>query len=244
MEIKKGDTVRVSGHYLAIMIADGIVHNALNNATFVVDNIDRKGRMAYVSCKLPISLQSPIAHLIRVNAEAKERKIECGDKVLAMKTDQIAPSCEAETFRRNVSLVTKIKNGIASLFIIDRYGANHYARTAVEFLQKVTDEPTMQTEGVADANEQMQEEYMRFMKDCMSGEIYTQSDFIEDYDPSKHEVNPKPRYIPKIMFNTEFWVKYEADLAKELAIVYGKRGKSPLDAVAAAKEITKRLKQK
>lgn len=244
MKIKQGDKVRVSGHYLAIMIADGIVHNALNNATFVVDNIDRNGRMAYVSCKLPISLQSPIAHLIRVNAEAKERKIECGDKVLAMKTDQIAPSCEAETFRRNVSLVTKIKNGIASLFIIDRYGANHYARTAVEFLQKVTDEPTEQTEAHTDANEEMQEEYMRFMKDCMSGEIYTQSDFLKDYDPSKHEVNPKPRYIPKIMFNTEFWVKYEADLAKELAIAYGKRGESPLDAVAAAKEITKRLKQK
>lgn len=58
------------------------------------------------------------------------------------------------------------------------------------------------------------------------------------------EKNNKPRYVPKIMFNTEFWVKYEADLAKELAISYAKRGKSPLDAVAAAKEITKRLKQK
>lgn len=41
-----------------------------------------------------------------------------------------------------------------------------------------------------------------------------------------------------------FWATYTADLAKELAIAYGKRGKSPLDAVAAAKEIVKRLKQK
>lgn len=80
-EIKQGDKVRVSGHYLAIMIADGIVHNALNNATFVVDNIDRKGRMAYVSCKLPISLQSPIVHLIKVDAEAKEAKYHKGDRV-------------------------------------------------------------------------------------------------------------------------------------------------------------------
>lgn len=40
------------------------------------------------------------------------------------------------------------------------------------------------------------------------------------------------------------WDVYTADLAKELAIAYGKRGKSPLDAVAAAKEIVKRLKQK
>lgn len=105
-------------------------------------------------------------------------------------------------------------------------------------------EPTEQTEAHTDANKRLQEEYMRLMKDCMSGEIYTQSDFIEDYDPSKHEVSPKPRYTPEIKSNTEFWVKYEADLAKELAIAYGKRGKSPLDAVAAAKEITKRLKQK
>lgn len=41
-----------------------------------------------------------------------------------------------------------------------------------------------------------------------------------------------------------YWDAYAADLAKELAISYAKRGKSPLDAVAAAKEITKRLKQK
>lgn len=40
------------------------------------------------------------------------------------------------------------------------------------------------------------------------------------------------------------WDAYTADLAKELAISYAKRGKSPLDAVAAAKEIVKRLKQK
>lgn len=258
MEIKRGDKVRVSGHYLAIMIADGIVHNALNNATFVVDNINTEGRMAYVSCELPISLQSPIAHLIKVDAEARERKIKCGDKVLAMKTDQIAPSSEAETFRRNVSLVTKIKNGIASLFIIDRYGANHYARTAVEFLQKVTDESTEQTEAHTDANEQLQEEYMRFMKNMCEvhdahirhcGQIYTQDDFINDYDPSKHEVNPNPRYIPKIMFNTEFWVKYEADLAHDLAVQMVKCNRNNYDkignmAVRVAKSVVENLKQK
>lgn len=108
-------------------------------------------------------------------------------------------------------------------------------------------EPTEQTEAHTDVNEQLQEEYMRFMKDCMSGEIYTQSDFLKDYDPSKHEVNPEPRYIPKIMFNTEFWVKYEADLAKELAIRVANRIDNPQDvtsyAVDIAKDIVKRLKQ-
>lgn len=250
MKIKQGDKVRVSGHYLAIMIADGIVRDALNNAIFVVDNIDRKGRMAYVSCKLPISLQSQIAHLIKVDAEAKERKIECGDKVLAMKTDQIAPSCEAETFRRNVSLVTKIKNGIASLFIIDRYGANHYARTAVEFLQKVTDEPAEQTEAHTDANEKLQEEYMRFMKnmcevhDTRIRQMEAELDEFRKAELDRILHPEKPTFEVTIDNVAMNWQRYEADLAKELAIAYGKRGENPLDAVAAAKDITKRLKQK
>ena len=59
-------------------------------------------------------------------------EIKASDKVLALKTDQITPSYEANTFRRNISQVTNVKDGIASLS-----GGNHYARTAVEFLGKV-----------------------------------------------------------------------------------------------------------
>lgn len=110
-----------------------------------------------------------------------------------------------------------------------------------------TYEPTEQTEAHTDANEKLQEEYMRFMKGCMSGEIYTQSDFLKDYDPAKHEVNPKPRCIPKIMFNTEFWVKYEADLAKEIALKVANRYNDPEEtakyAAKAAKQIVKHLKE-
>ena len=52
-------------------------------------------------------------------------------------------------------------------------------------------------------------------------------------------------YIPDPnSFFKRDWDAYTVDLAKELAIAYAKRGKSPLDAVAAAKEIAKRLKQK
>lgn len=70
-------------------------------------------------------------------------EIKPGDKVLAMKTDMITPSCKADMFRRNVSLVTRIEDGMASLYVIDQYGDNHYARTAVEFLSKVKDETTV-----------------------------------------------------------------------------------------------------
>ena len=59
-------------------------------------------------------------------------------------------------------------------------------------------------------------------------------------------LHPEKYYTYEVTVNNVAmdWPRYEADLAKELAIAYGKRGKSPLDAVAAAKEITKRLKQK
>lgn len=77
--------------------------------------------------------------------------------------------------------------------------------------------------------------------------VAKQSDFIKDYAPEKHEINPNPRLIPKIMFNTEFWVKYEADLAREIALKVANRYNNPEEtaeyAAKAAKQIVKRLKE-
>lgn len=39
------------------------------------------------------------------------------------------------------------------------------------------------------------------------------------------------------------WLRYEADLAKELSVAYAKKGFDPIEAVGEAKEIVKRLKQ-
>ena len=86
------------------------------------------------------------------------------------------------------------------------------------------------------------------MQDCMSGEVYTQSDFLKDFDPSKHEVNPQTLCIPKIMFNTEFWAIYEADLARDLAVQMVKGNRNNYDeigemAVMIAKSVVKNLKE-
>lgn len=55
------------------------------------------------------------------------------------------------------------------------------------------------------------------------------------------------KMIPKIMFNIEFWVKYEADLAKEIAVKVANRYNSPEEtaeyAAKAAKQIVKHLKE-
>ncbi len=106
-------------------------------------------------------------------------------------------------------------------------------------------------------NDELQEEFARFMSErvpCTLADrierehlqrrmkVISQSDFLKEINPSEHEINPKPRYIPKIMFDTEFWVKYEADLAKELSVVYAKQGIDPMEAVGKAKEIVKQLK--
>ena len=80
----------------------------------------------------------------------------------------------------------------------------------------------------------------------MNGGFYTQSDFIKDYAPEKDEINPNPRYIPKITFNTKFWVKYEADLAREIALKVANRYNDPEEtaeyAAKAAKQIVKHIK--
>lgn len=94
---------------------------------------------------------------------------------------------------------------------------NKYYTCLYSFVEPYV-EPTEQTYAETDANDKLQEECMRFMQDCMSGEVYTQSDFLKDFDPSKHEVNPKTRCIPKIIFNSEFWDRYKADLAKEIVL--------------------------
>lgn len=228
-EITQGDKVRVSKD-APKMYLRGFDHIFTGVESVVSEVEDDNAVIILNTDHINGQTTIPIKYLVKVDAEAKEAEIKCGDKVIAMKTDQITPSSEAETFRRNVSLVTKIKNGIASLFIIDRYNANHYARTAVEFLQKVTDEPTEQTEAEEGSRiRQMEAELDEFRKAELDRMLYPEKYYT-------YEVT-----IDNVAMN---WQRYEADLAKELAIAYGKRGKSPLDAVIAAKEITKRLKQK
>ena len=122
----------------------------------------------------------------------------------------------------------------------------------------------IKVDAVADANEALQEEYARFMSehtrislaDRIEREhikrrmrVLSQDDFLKDFNPAEHEVNPKPHYTPKIMFNTEFWIKYEADLAKEIAVKLSKPNENKPGyvaeyAVSVAKAVVENLKKK
>ena len=269
MEIKQGDKVRVSrdipqfyleyNSYRMFEIEHRVVDVNMVDGFALLDSIPPK-----------FTTILPTKYLVKVDAEAKEAKIKLGDMVrvkgslhepfcldadLHLEITNMPPHAvsqkewkviKVENRRDCAEHIYTLNNGDSFIYNIPE--------DCVELIK-----PTEQAEAHTDANKRLQEEYARFMSghtpisfaDRIEREhiqrrmrVISQDDFLKEINPAEHEVNPKPRLIPKIMFNTEFWVKYEADLAKELAISYAKRGENPLDAVADAKKITKRLKQK
>lgn len=251
--IKQGDKVMVSKDAPKVYLSS--VNNLFKYHVCKVEEVD--GDSAIIRCTdigIDRWLAIPCKYLVKVDAEAKEAKIKLGDMV-RVKGNLHEPFCLDADLHLEITNIPPHAVSQKEWKVIKvenrRDCAEHIytLNNGDSFIYNIPEdcmvliEPTEQTESHTDANEKLQEEYMRFMKDCMSGEIYTQSDFLKDCDPAKHEVNPKPRCIPKIMFNTEFWVKYEAELAKELSVVYAKQGIDPIEAVGKAKEIIKQLKQ-
>lgn len=240
MEIKVGDKVRVSKDAPKILFNRSICNYP--EYVFEVREVeDGNADIYYGAGKIPLAaFVIPTKYLVKVDAEAKEPKFKKGDRV-----------------RSKGYGLTGIVLGVDGEYIAVRRDDGIKQEWRISMTDVVL--PTEQTEAHTDANEKLQEEFARFMSEptpfslaeqiernhiLHRMRVISQDEFLKEINPAEHEVKSKPRYIPKIMFNTEFWVKYEADLAKELAIAYAKRGKSPLDAVATAKEIAKRLKQK
>lgn len=238
MEIKQGDTVRVSKD-TPKMYLRGFDHIFTGVESVVSEVEDDNAVIIFNTDHINSQTTIPTKYLIKVDAEAKEAKYKVGDKV-------------------RVKGSVLLEGGVFSIIGADynekfgwRYELNiheWYPEIDLDLYTK----PAEQTEAEIDVNEELQEIFTPFsLADRIERNhilhrmrVFSQDDFVKEINPAEHEVITKPHYVPKIMFNTEFWVKYEADLAKELAISYAKRGKNPLDAVAAAKEIVKRLKQK
>ena len=124
-------------------------------------------------------------------------------------------------------------------------------------------EPTEQTE--ADANEKLQEEYARFMSehtrislaDRIEREhiqprmrVLSQEDFLKDFDPWEHKITPeRPTYEVTVDNVTINWQRYEADLAKEIAVKLSKPNENKPGyvadyAVSVAKAVVENLKKK
>lgn len=264
MEIKQGDKVRVSrdipqfyleyNSYRMFEIEHRVVDVNMEDGFALLDSIPPK-----------FTTILPTKYLVKVEAEAKEAKIKLGDMVrvkgnlhepfcldadLHLETTNIPPHAVSQKEWK----VIKVENRRDCAGHI--YTLNHDD----SFIYNIPEDcvELIEPKAEADVNEKLQEEYASFMSGrtpiSFADRIermtiqrrmrrISQEDFLREINPAEHEVTPNPRYIPKIMFNTEFWVKYEADLAKELSVVYAKQGIDPIEAVGKAKEIIKQLKQ-
>lgn len=227
MEIKQGDKVRVSrdipqfyleyNSYRMFEIEHRVVDVNMEDGFALLDSIPPK-----------FTTILPTKYLVKVDAGVKEAKFKKGDKVRYIGNIQEHKG-EMFVIDGDIFFNDYYKQWQASSIKTTPTGVWGICNVPLSDLEPDT-KPTEQTEAEEDAHiRQMEAELDEFRKAELDRVLHPEKYYT-------YEVT-----IDNVAMN---WQRYEADLAKELAIVYGKRGKSPLDAVAAAKEITKRLKQK
>ena len=186
-------------------------------------------------------------------------EIKVGDKVRVSKDAPriYTPDWVDEMFNL-VLKVTKVEDGNAMVVFAERT-LYKTVLTAIptKYLIKVEDE--------ADANEKLQEQYARFMSghtrislaDRIEREhiqtrmrVLSQEDFLKDFDPWEHKITPeRPTYEVTVDNVTINWQRYEADLAKEIAVKLSKHKENKPGyvadyAVSVAKAVVENLKKK
>lgn len=130
-------------------------------------------------------------------------EIKCGDRVFVTKSDGINPSRATDMFRRQSSLVTNIKDGIASLYIIDQYGVNHYAQAPKENLVKARD--------FLKANSD-EDRYARYREGKWN--FISQEDFVKEINPEEDRIaTPFQDLLAK-----EKWESYRRAVAGQIAV--------------------------
>lgn len=250
MKIKVGDKVRVSKDAPRIY-TQNCLNLSLHNTDFEVANIeDGCANIQNKDGILTIAYVIPTKYLIKVDAEAKEprkpsEEVKVGDVIDTPKGKGIVRISYGDYW------VVQLDNGV------------WYIHTETNMPSTPYTEPTEQTE--ADANEKLQEEYARFMSehtrislaDRIEREhiqprmrVLSQEDFLKDFDPWEHKITPeRPTYEVTVDNVTINWQRYEADLAKEIAVKLSnpnenKPGYVADYAVSVAKAVVENLKRK
>lgn len=246
MEIKQGDKVRVSKDapemYLRgqgyFFIEDDCIVDMVEDDNAVITNGSR-------------IIAIPTKYLVKVDAEAKERKIKLGDMVRIknlhepfcldagrhLEITNIPPHAVSQKEWKVISVEAR-RDCAGHIYTLNHDDSFIYniPEDCVELV-----EPTEQTEAENQAFALGERVVTPYGYGVIGKDFKGNATVILE----RGECCGIDKAIKPIADNPTFdWDAYTADLAKELAIAYGKRGKSPLDAVAAAKEITKRLKQK
>lgn len=215
MEIKQGDKVRVSKDAPRMYLRGWAQVFQIREAEVIKVEDDNA-----VIETFELSLAIPTKYLIKVDAEAKEARFKVGDKVRYIGDIQEHKG-EMFVIDGDIFFNDYYKQWQASSIKTTPTGVWGICNVPLSDLEPDT-KPTEQTETEKSFDDQL--------RDVLNG--------------VEHQGFGYPMQTAMINLNLNDWDTYAADLAKELAIAYGKRGKSPLDAVAVAKEITRRLKQK
>lgn len=176
----------------------------------------------------------PLKYLVKVEEEAKEPKFKVGDRV-------------EELVSRKSGRVLGIEGDFVVVGIPYDKEKYYWHIDSVELV-----EPTEQTE--AEKTKTTHSGNLVFPiafdlnKALNNCDCFTSVRELIRMKQRDMEENNKPRYVPKIMFNTEFWVKYEADLAKEVALKVANKYNDPKQladyAVKVAKSVVEGLKRK
>ena len=120
------------------------------------------------------------------------------------------------------------------------------------------DSPSTREATLEDIHVFLHEKFMDFMADAIKTskergnkiyEILSQDDFLKDFDPREHKITPeRPTYEVTVDNVTINWPRYEADLAKEIALKVTDEYSDPKEAadyaVSVAKAVVENLKKK
>lgn len=230
MEIKVGDKVRVREDAPS-MFRSGFnhVYTAYISKVLEVDDGNAIIEMTMANMRCQERIIIPTKYLIKVDAEAKEAKYKVGNWVMI--SGVFNPQLNGMIGW--ISRIDKDGNKVS-------FQDGRFAIVEDKYLTLIT-QPTEQTEEEKTKTTHSGNlvfpiafDLNKALNNC---DCFTSVRELIRMKQRDMEENNKPRYVPKIMFNTEFWVKYEADLAKEVALKVANKFNNPEQAAEYATDI-------
>lgn len=230
MEIKVGDKVRVSKDAPRIYTPDWTT--AMFDLVLKVTAVEDDNAMVEFEKRTPyrtVLTTIPTKYLVKVDAEEKEAKYKVGNWVMI--SGVFNPQLNGMIGW--ISRIDKDGNKVS-------FQDGRFAIVEDKYLTLIT-QPTEQTEEEKTKTTHSGNPVFPIAFDLNKAlnncDCFTSVRELIRMKQRDMEENNKPRYVPKIMFNTEFWVKYEADLAKEVALKVANKFNNPEQAAEYATDI-------